>query len=196
MSTRCQVHVTKRDGRKLATLYHHCDGYPAGMLPLIEEGRKAAIALFESAEREWAEKSGREPRKIAESLDGRRVGESPYIANCLVMADPLGYEFEQGHELHGDIEYLYYVKGGANPLEWLVTVDALKWNGESTTTTRRLTDVPSDAAAVDETLVLVPRQRAEEMIRKQRAEAEAERKTPAAPKPPAAATMTRNWLEF
>ena len=94
MSTRCQVNV-KAEGLNWetegVTLYHHCDGYPSNMLPLIAE----AMSIGSS----W--QLGR-PRKAA---------------SFLCASDPGQFEPEAGHDLHGDIEFFYQIwcvnpKGG------------------------------------------------------------------------------------
>ena len=85
MSTRCQVKIKEKgvDRQKEAvTLYHHCDGYPTAMIPLL------ACAY----QPEW--KHG-------------RIGKA---VSFVVAEDPEGYEVEQGHELHGDIEWYYILE--------------------------------------------------------------------------------------
>ncbi len=81
MSTRCQVKIRAVNGNdaEAVTLYHHCDGYPSNMVPLIASAYKA----------DW--KHG-------------RVGKA---ASYVVAEDVSGYDIEQGHELHGDIEWYY-----------------------------------------------------------------------------------------
>jgi hypothetical protein len=82
MSTRCQVKIKEfgvTDPDNEFTLYHHCDGYPSSMVPLIA----AAYAP------DW--KHG-------------RVGKA---AAFVVAEDVEGYDMEQGHALHGDIEWYY-----------------------------------------------------------------------------------------
>jgi hypothetical protein len=106
MSTRCQVRVIS-EGMYSAggvTLYHHCDGYPSGMLPLFAE----AFAKFGKG---W--EAGREGK----------------VAAFLCAADPGGFEPEAGHDLHGDIEYYYKLfavnKHGGSTMErprWEVEV--------------------------------------------------------------------------
>lgn len=88
MSTRCQVKIQGLDTSYLVdppsrafTLYHHCDGYPENMLPLIGGAYQDV----------W---------------QAGRVGKA---AAMIVGADPLGFELEDGHHLHGDIEYYYVV---------------------------------------------------------------------------------------
>ena len=84
MSTRCQVKVQGTDinGTGAFTLYHHCDGYPEYMLPIIGNAYK----------------------------DCWQAGRFGKAAVMVAAADPSGYELEQGHELHGDIEYYYVVE--------------------------------------------------------------------------------------
>jgi len=93
MSTRCQVKVTGTDinGSDSFTLYHHCDGYPDYMLPLIAKGH----------------------------IDSWQAGRIGKAAAMVVSSDPTGFELEQGHELHGDIEYYYVVD--VNGGDWLIT---------------------------------------------------------------------------
>ena len=84
MSTRCQVKVVAGGwcaGHEDATftLYHHCDGYPSNMLPLMAS----------AYENDWQHE---------------RPGKA---ASFLCAVDPGGFEPEQGHELHGDIEWYY-----------------------------------------------------------------------------------------
>lgn len=102
MSTRCQVKVKEYkvdDDKEAFTLYHHCDGYPSAMVPLL-------AAAYQP---EW--KHG-------------RIGKA---AAFILAEDPDGYEMEQGHELHGDIEWYYVLEikseshVGAVP-EWFLTV--------------------------------------------------------------------------
>lgn len=83
MSTRCQVKVIDdKDPDDAVTLYHHCDGYPTNMLPLI-------AAAYEP---NW---------------EHGRVGK---VASFLCAEDPGSFEPESGHELHGDIEWYYILK--------------------------------------------------------------------------------------
>jgi hypothetical protein len=88
MSTRCQVQVVGGDPDSYpedkVTLYHHCDGYPDGMIPLIAEA-------FKKRGGDWR---------------GGRVG---HVAAFLIEQDVEGYEPEAGHQFHGDIEYYYRV---------------------------------------------------------------------------------------
>jgi len=102
MSTRCQVKVKEfgvENDQEAFTLYHHCDGYPSAMVPLIAGAYKP----------DW--KHG-------------RIGK---VASFVVAEDVEGYEVEQGHELHGDIEWYYVLEVksethvSAVP-EWFLTV--------------------------------------------------------------------------
>ena len=86
MSTRCQVQVVGEDEK--FTLYHHWDGYPSNMVKLLCE----AYASFKA-----------KPR--AGGTAGKAV-------SFVVAADPDGYEVEEGHELHGDIEWYYRLFAG------------------------------------------------------------------------------------
>lgn len=93
MSTKTQVKITGTDINSSAsfTLYHHCDGYPSHMLPLIASG--------------WSD-----------TWEAGRIGKA---AVMVAATDPTGFEFEQGNDLHGDIEY-YYVIDVRNG-EWEIT---------------------------------------------------------------------------
>lgn len=84
MSTRCQVKVVSKDFEKgtAITLYHHCDGYPSNMVPLIASAYRP----------DWQH---------------GRVGK---VAAFLCAADPGGFEPEEGHDLHGDIEWYYIIQ--------------------------------------------------------------------------------------
>ena len=85
MSTRCQVQVIQEgltwDGK--VTLYHHCDGYPTNILPLIRSAFGAG--------------------------SGWQLGRAGKAAGFLCASDPGSFEPEEGHDLHGDIEYYYKV---------------------------------------------------------------------------------------
>lgn len=105
MSTRCQVKIVTKGVQRPQeefTLYHHCDGYPSSMVPLIA----AAYAP------DW------------------QHGRNGKVATFVVVEDPTGYEIEQGHALHGDIEWYYILEVksethvGAIP-EWFLRVYAV-----------------------------------------------------------------------
>jgi hypothetical protein len=101
MSTRCQVRVYGAFNES-RTLYHHCDGYPSNMLPLIQRG-------------------------YALSGKGWEAGRAGKMASFLCAADPGSFEPEDDHGLHGDIEWYYrvYATGetacGTTPL-WHVAI--------------------------------------------------------------------------
>lgn len=111
MSTRCQVKVKElgvEDDSEAFTLYHHCDGYPSAMIPLLAGAYQP----------EW--KHG-------------RIGKA---AAFVLAEDPDGYEMEQGHELHGDIEWYYVLEiqsethVGAVP-KWFLTVYDVPYDARS-----------------------------------------------------------------
>jgi hypothetical protein len=68
------------------TLYHHYDGYPSGIIPLLEKAYKRFSR----------------PRRCCWELG--RVGK---VASFLCATDPGGFEPEDNHDLHFDIEYFY-----------------------------------------------------------------------------------------
>jgi len=95
MSTRCQVKVIQKDfdSEESVTLYHHYDGYPENMIPLFVK---------------------------ASQYKGCKSGRAGKVASILCDVDPLGFEPESGHQLHGDLSYYYklyiniYGKDGQN----------------------------------------------------------------------------------
>jgi hypothetical protein len=99
MSTRCQVKVT--DGEQSLTLYHHTDGYPSHMLPVIKKA-------WDEHGKEW---------------EGARVYK---VASMLCAVDPVVFEPLDYHGLHADIEYYYVInckdttRVGTRP-DWAVT---------------------------------------------------------------------------
>lgn len=102
MSTRCQVEVTSSglEWKDSVMLYHHCDGYPSNMLPLIYEAYKTAVAPGKYGSSAW------------------EAGRPGKAASFLCAADPGQFEPESGDKLHGDIEWFYVVecvnsKGGS-----------------------------------------------------------------------------------
>ena len=84
MSTRCQVRVTQSGlgWDESVTLYHHSDGYPSWMVPLIQKSYDAYGGGWEA-------------------------GRAGKVAAMLIGSDVEGYEPEAGHELHGDIAFYY-----------------------------------------------------------------------------------------
>lgn len=107
MSTRAQVKVTQTGigWEENVTLYHHCDGYPTGILPLILEAYN---------------KYGKD------NYEGGRAGK---VASFLCAVDPGHFEPEDNHELHSDIQYYYILNlvnktGGslAEHPKWVVSI--------------------------------------------------------------------------
>lgn len=87
MSTRCQVKVIQEglDWKQEVSLYHHTDGYTDYMIPKIKEAKE----------------------KYGIGWEGGRAGK---VASALCAIDPCVFEPEEGHTLHGDIEYYYIVR--------------------------------------------------------------------------------------
>lgn len=112
MSTRCQVKVTTTypndDYTQSVTLYHHTDGYPSRMIPLIYE----AFQYEDPRNKEL---------KINDEWVKGRAGK---IASLLCWADPTVFEPEDSHALHGDIEYYYTIKAESKNKDvvWMVQV--------------------------------------------------------------------------
>lgn len=93
MSTRCQVQIKSQGlsfgDTELISLYHHCDGYPTNILPLIRKARKHKLKYAGS-----------------EYIFGR----PGHAAGLLCSVDPEQFEPESSAELHGDIEWLYLIE--------------------------------------------------------------------------------------
>jgi len=85
MSTRCQVQIIEKiqDTTNIITLYHHSDGYPENMIPIIYRAY-----IYKGSDKDEKSRAGK-------------------VARLLCCADPNGFELEQGNDLRGDIEYLY-----------------------------------------------------------------------------------------
>ena len=110
MSTRCQVKVVGDNDLDNVMLYHHCDGYPSNMLPLIYRAYKYGIkpkALSPGGE------------KYDMSWMARRAG---HCASFLCHMDPTEFEPESGFDLHGDIEYYYVLYVSGNLSEWRLKI--------------------------------------------------------------------------
>lgn len=99
MSTRCNIWVD--DGKEPVQLYHHCDGYPEGV---GEELVTAVKMCLMQTHRKFND--GEVTVDVAE-LRKNLLG---LLASVVDYGDKSPYEFE-GNDLniHGDIEYLYYV---------------------------------------------------------------------------------------
>ena len=118
MSTRCQTKVfqTGTGWDQAVTLYHHCDGYPSAMLPLFAEA--------------WLKfGTGSVTGNAFPYKRGWECGRAGHVASYLCATDPDGFEPEEGHGLHGDIEWYYTLEcrnasGGsmAESPEWFVQV--------------------------------------------------------------------------
>ena len=87
MSTRCQLQVVEEgsDYKERITLYHHNDGYPVYMIPMIY--------------RAWI--------KANEVYFPLQVGRAEVATEILCLTDRGGFKWEKGHRLHGDIEHYY-----------------------------------------------------------------------------------------
>ena len=111
VSTRCQVRVEDGQDWSVVTLYHHCDGYPEAMLPVIRHAWENACKVDAARRASWGG-----------TVDGPpwESGRAGKAAAMLCAGDPLGFEVEQGNDLHGDIEWLYRIdtRGG----KWTVGV--------------------------------------------------------------------------
>lgn len=96
MSTRCQVQIRHEYSgwKEKVTLYHHWDGYPSNMVPLIASARQKGTKILGS--KEW--KKGDFDWLLY------RAG---HVAGLLCATDPLIFEPESGHQLHRDIEWYY-----------------------------------------------------------------------------------------
>ncbi len=101
MSTRCQVKV--QDARDAVTLYHHTDGYPEYMIPKMVEAWQ--FGESDASDRDF------------------KKGSAGRVASFLCAVDPGVFEPEEGHELHGDIEYYYVLHvTSRGPLAWTVDI--------------------------------------------------------------------------
>jgi len=99
-------------------MYHHSDGYPSNILPLLHDGYEIA----KKKERKQHERifAGR-PYK-PDLWETSRAGK---VAGFIAASDPGSFEPEQGKQLHGDIEWFYVVRPvqkTGSPPEWLVDV--------------------------------------------------------------------------
>jgi hypothetical protein len=90
MSTRCQIAVTGDDGRIYpCKIYKHCDGYPAGVLPILEP----------FAER-FARQRGHDPEYLVAQI-------IRHFAREQEGEEFTGWGVDLGW--HGDLSYLYVV---------------------------------------------------------------------------------------
>lgn len=147
MSTRCQVQVvqTGASWEEKCTMYHHTDGYPSGILPLIQKAYELSGGGWES-------------------------GRAGKVASFLCAADPGVFEPEEGHALHGDIEYYYriHVVNSSNgslaeKARWDITVYTSHAEGEfDELRFKSFWDEPT----IDKMRLIIPRQPLDEAMLK------------------------------
>jgi hypothetical protein len=96
MSTRCHVlvQVTGMGSDDSMLLYHHCDGYPSNMIPVLQKAWKIAVD----------ESSDFHGKPTVPDWQAGRLGK---VCGFLCAADPGQMEPLDYKDLHGDIEYLY-----------------------------------------------------------------------------------------
>ena len=129
MSTRCQVQLvfegndwktgeTKTFWENSVVLYHHCDGYPENMIPVLIRAYGSGMAGIVG-----------DYLSYNEDLSGFSVHyysslfSSVKAVNYVVAADPKQFEIEPHgcrEFLHGDIEYFYRVF--ISPTKWEIQV--------------------------------------------------------------------------
>jgi len=99
MSTRCQVRIQTEglSWKEERWLYHHWDGYPENMIPIINQAREVIFNNFTSKQRDP------DTIKHYAYMNGR----AGKVSSFLCTVDPVGFEPEDVGDLHGDIEYLY-----------------------------------------------------------------------------------------
>ena len=113
MSTRCQTRVISRqkeDNGQFSediTLYHHYDGMPERMVPLFWQAYQFGVT---PAVPDWKKN---DPNAIPVDHFQYQAFRAGYAASYLCHIDPRGFQPENSHELHGDIEWYYkiYVSG-------------------------------------------------------------------------------------
>jgi hypothetical protein len=105
MSTRCQVRIESKDGnQEVMMLYHHCDGYPSNIIPLIVKAFEAGQEL---------------------SNGGYELCNPGKVASLLCHVDPLQFEPLMHYDLHFDIAYFYKIvleRDQDGDPEWKVAV--------------------------------------------------------------------------
>lgn len=112
MSTRCQVHVTGGENapHDSVTLYHHCDGYPSNMLPLIAAGFVLGKGLILKQNERISEAKSVDPATATRPYGAWPLGRAGHAAALIIASDPLQFEPESSHDLHGDLLWLYIVR--------------------------------------------------------------------------------------
>lgn len=127
MSTRAQIKVIQegmpRDEAPAAfSLYHHWDGYPSNILPLI----KQAYTLGRGEKRNKAfAKVGLKSKPFFEEWRNGRAGK---VASFLCAVEPGAFEPMQGHKVGEWVEW-YYVIHAMNHNRGSVE-DSPTWNVE------------------------------------------------------------------
>jgi hypothetical protein len=122
MSTSCQVQVVQQDlhWEDNITLYHHWDGYPENIIPLIYK----AYSYSDSP-------SSDNENYCKTDLMKERAGK---VASLLCWADPAQFEPEQGHQLHADIQYYYRLYCSWSRRDhraiWEVEIFGTDWSSE------------------------------------------------------------------
>lgn len=123
MSTRCQVLVygNVESNDRFVNLYHHTDGYPSYMMPLIAKAHRA-----------WLR---------SQQLDCLK-GRSEKVASFLAGADPDVFEFHSKHfrydegsknpSFNCDLDYIYIIK-----------IDGNDWDFQIRSTNRGFWDNPT-----------------------------------------------------
>lgn len=118
MSTRCQVQIKQtrelQGWDDLISLYHHWDGYPEHMLPIIYRAFKNASKI------------PADYKHLGSNPNAFKLGRAGHIASYLCAADMHQFEPESSTELHSDIEWLYIIepkqKKDSIYYQWYVTV--------------------------------------------------------------------------
>lgn len=90
MATRAQIQMIEREGTQAyekVTLYKHFDGYPSEVLAVLDQ----AYSIVSNPEHRW------------------KLGRAGKAASLLCSVEPGEIEPEEGHELHGDIDFYYQV---------------------------------------------------------------------------------------
>lgn len=153
MSTRCQVVVygSRESNDTFVNLYHHTDGYPEYMMPIIAKAQRA-----------WLRS------RQLDCLKGR----SEKVASFLAGADPDVFEFDskrarydegsKNPSFHCDLEYIYIINVDGVLMRWSVDIRSTT-NGFWDNPTLRCTEL---VASVDDPRKYVAKMRREEKKRK------------------------------
>jgi hypothetical protein len=125
MSTRCQVEIMPNGNYgSPILLYHHTDGYPEYMLPIIRNAYERFVV---------------EPMKLeGGNYIPDKAGISEHVASMIISSDPRTFEVEapppkvynreRGNPLHSDIVYFYrvYPTQKDGKIQWEVEVYSFK----------------------------------------------------------------------